>query len=123
MATLKTSLEANYETRRTENATYRGTSYRSAQKLKLAIIILSCLLAAGKALLKNINCHIILQLGKQAQSADRCVRVEFLAFISAIFLHFWHLYIFFLFFFVFFLHFLNFFLTFPNFPVILSLHF
>jgi len=31
MATLETSLEANYH-RRTDKATYRGTSYRSAQK-------------------------------------------------------------------------------------------
>ena len=38
MATLKTSPEANYDTGRTdghgtEKATYRGTSYRSAQKI------------------------------------------------------------------------------------------
>ena len=33
IATLETSLEANYD-RRTDKATYRGTSYRSAQKIK-----------------------------------------------------------------------------------------
>ena len=32
MATLETSPEANYDTGRTDKATYRGTSYRSAQK-------------------------------------------------------------------------------------------
>ena len=39
MATLETSLESNYERqkgRQTENATHRGTSCRSAQKLKIS---------------------------------------------------------------------------------------
>ena len=33
MATLETSPEANYDTTWTDKATYRGTSYRSAQKV------------------------------------------------------------------------------------------
>ena len=42
MVTLKTSLEANYDTgrtdgHRTEKATYRGTSYRSAQKIPILL--------------------------------------------------------------------------------------
>ena len=36
MATLETSLEANYDRHGTRKATYRGTSYRSAQKGKLS---------------------------------------------------------------------------------------
>ena len=68
MGILKTSLEANYDGRtggQADKATYRGTSYHSAKKLTLAIIILSCILAAGKAMLKNFSCHLILQLGKK----------------------------------------------------------
>ena len=38
MAALEGSLEASYDTGQTEKATYRGTSYRSAQKDQIGSI-------------------------------------------------------------------------------------
>ena len=47
MATLEPSLEANYDRHRTDigqadKATYRGTSYRSAQKVVSTILLSQC---------------------------------------------------------------------------------